>query len=177
LARILSTFACAVALGLPAAPVAAQTAGDINRLNAAIQVCNSPMGAGMAECAKLRGTIKAIVDGTKWVIEDHKRTGRPAVANWSFIADTAGRIAALDSAVAMLREAGIPVVVSAGNVEANACKISPGNADGTIVVGASTLIRGASEDSHGNGPNYTGLHCPLSKAQNPFDALLGEDVT
>ena len=102
----------------------------------------------MVECGKLRGTIKAIVDGAKWAIEDHKRTGRPAVANWSFIADTAGRIAALDSAVAMLRDAGIPVVVSAGNVEASACKISPGNADGTIVVGASTLIRGS--DEHGN---------------------------
>ena len=95
----------------------------------------------MVECAKLRGTIKAIVDGAKWVIEDQKRTGRRAVANWSFIADTAGRIAALDSAVAMLRAANIPVIVSAGNVEANACRISPGNADGTIVVGASTLIR------------------------------------
>lgn len=95
----------------------------------------------MVECAKLRGTIKAIVEGTKWVIEDQKRTGRRAVANWSFIADTAGRIAALDSAVALLRNAGIPVIVSAGNVEANACRISPGNADGTIVVGASTLIR------------------------------------
>ena len=35
----------------------AQTAGDINRLNAAIQICNSPMGAGMAECAKLRGQL------------------------------------------------------------------------------------------------------------------------
>jgi subtilisin family serine protease len=95
----------------------------------------------MVECGKLRGTIKAIVDGARWAIEDHKRTGRPAVANWSFIADTAGRIAALDSAVNMLREAGIPVIVSAGNVEANACKISPGNADGAVVVGASTLIR------------------------------------
>lgn len=95
----------------------------------------------MVECGKLRGTIKAIVDGAKWAIEDHKRTGRPAVANWSFIADTAGRIAALDSAVNMLRDAGIPVIVSAGNVEANACRISPGNADGAVVVGASTLIR------------------------------------
>ena len=95
----------------------------------------------MVECAKLRGTIKAIVDGARWVVEDQKKTGRPAVANWSFIADTAGRIAALDSAVALLRNAGIPVIVSAGNIEANACRISPGNADGTIVVGASTLIR------------------------------------
>jgi len=96
----------------------------------------------MVECGKLRGTIKAIVDGTKWVIEDHKkRGGRPAVANWSFIADTASRIPALDTAVMVLRAAGIPVVVSAGNVEMNACHISPGNAEGTIVVGASTIGR------------------------------------
>src|SRR5688572_27501321 len=70
----------------------------------------------MVECSKLRGTIKAIVEGSKWVVEDAKRHGRPSVANWSFIADTASRIPALDSAVARLRSAGIPVVVSAGNV-------------------------------------------------------------
>lgn len=95
----------------------------------------------MVECNKLRGTIRAIVDGTKWVIEDHKRTGGPAVANWSFIADTAQRIPALDTAVAELRAAGIPVIVSAGNIEINACRVSPGNADGAIVVGASAIGR------------------------------------
>jgi len=95
----------------------------------------------MVECSKLRGTIKAIVDGTKWVIEDHRKTGRPAVANWSFIADTASTIPALDSAVAALRAEGIPVIVSAGNVEINACRVSPGNAAGTIVVGASVVTR------------------------------------
>jgi len=96
----------------------------------------------MVECAKLRGTIKAIVDGTNWVIEDHKQHGgRPAVANWSFIADTASHIPPLDSAVAKLRAAGIPVIVSAGNVEINACRVSPGNAEGAIVVGASAISR------------------------------------
>jgi subtilisin family serine protease len=95
----------------------------------------------MVECGKLRGTIKAIVDGTRWVIEDHKRTGRPGVANWSFIADTASHIPALDTAVAELRAAGIPVVVSAGNLEINACRVSPGNAEGTIVVGATSIGR------------------------------------
>lgn len=96
----------------------------------------------MVECAKLRGTVKAIVDGTAWVIEDHKKHGgRPAVANWSFIADTAAHIPPLDSAVARLRAAGIPVIVSAGNVEINACRVSPGNADGAIVVGASAVAR------------------------------------
>jgi subtilisin family serine protease len=95
----------------------------------------------MVECSKLRGTIKAIVDGTRWVIEDHRKHGRPAVANWSFIADTASRIPALDSAVAALRAEGIAVIVSAGNVEINACRVSPGNADGAVVVGASSIAR------------------------------------
>src|SRR5690349_11476154 len=96
----------------------------------------------MVQCERLRGTIRGIVDGAHWAIQDHKaHPGTPAVANWSFIADTAARIPALDSAVAALRGAGIPVIVSAGNVDVNACRISPGNADGTIVVGASALIR------------------------------------
>ena len=42
---------------LMTAPARAQTAGDINRLNQAVQICNSPMGAGMAECAKLRSQL------------------------------------------------------------------------------------------------------------------------
>jgi subtilisin family serine protease len=103
----------------------------------------------MVQCEKLRGTIKAIVDGTKWVIEDHKaHPGTPAIANWSFIADTASRIGALDTAVAELRAAGIPVIVSAGNLEIDACRVSPANSRGTIVVGASAL--GSSRDADGH---------------------------
>src|SRR5262245_55778046 len=91
----------------------------------------------MVQCDKLRGTIKAIVDGARWVIQDHKQHPGPAIANWSFIADTSARIPALDSAVTELRAAGIPVIVSAGNLEIDACRVSPGNSQGTIVVGAS----------------------------------------
>jgi len=93
----------------------------------------------MVQCEKLRGTIRAIVDGARWTIEDHKLHPGPAVANWSFIADTASRIPALDSAVNELRANGIPVIVSAGNLEIDACKVSPANAQGTIVVGASAV--------------------------------------
>jgi subtilisin family serine protease len=93
----------------------------------------------MVECTKLRGTIKAIIDGTRWVIADYKKNKRPAVANWSFIADTTSRIPQLDSAITELRAAGIAVVVSAGNLEINACRVSPGNAEGAIVVGASAI--------------------------------------
>jgi len=93
----------------------------------------------MVQCDKLRGTIKAIVDGAHWVIQDHQEHPGPAVANWSFIADTSSQIPALDSAVTALRAAGIPVVVSAGNLDIDACHVSPGNAKGTIVVGASAI--------------------------------------
>ena len=84
--------------------------------------------------------IKAIVDGARWVIEDHRQHPGPAVANWSFIADTSTAIPALDTAVADLRAAGIPVIVSAGNLEIDACRVSPGNSRGAIVVGASALV-------------------------------------
>ncbi|HEY9225781.1 MAG TPA: S8 family peptidase [Gemmatimonadaceae bacterium] len=91
----------------------------------------------MVQCERLRGTIKAIVDGARWVIEDHKQHPGPAIANWSFIADTSSRVPALDTAVNELRAAGISVIVSAGNLEIDACRVSPGNSKGTIVVGAS----------------------------------------
>jgi len=100
----------------------------------------------MVQCEKLRGTIKAIVDGARWAIEDHKAHPGPAIANWSFIADTASRIPALDSAVNELRDAGIPVIVSAGNLEIDACHVSPGNSAGTIVVGASAVSRQTNPD-------------------------------
>lgn len=104
----------------------------------------------MVECRRLRGTIDAIVQGAKWTIADHARhPERPAIANWSFIADTAATIPALDSTVASLRAAGIPVVVSAGNIEMNACKIAPANSPGVIVVGASRIRRvGLDAEAH-----------------------------
>jgi subtilisin family serine protease len=96
----------------------------------------------MVECRRLRGTIDAIVQGARWVLADHARhPERRAVANWSFIADTAATIPALDSAVTALTDAGIPVVVSAGNIEMNACRIAPANSPGAIVVGASRVRR------------------------------------
>jgi subtilisin family serine protease len=96
----------------------------------------------MVECRRMRGTIDAIVRATRWVLADHARhPERRAVANWSFIADTTQSVPALDSAVASLRAVGIPVIVSAGNLEMNACRIAPANAPGVIVVGASRVRR------------------------------------
>lgn len=101
----------------------------------------------MVECRKLRGSIDAIVRSTRWVLADHAlHPTRRAIANWSFIADTTAGIPALDSAVQQLNAAGIPVIVSAGNLEMDACHISPGNSPGAIVVGASR-VRRASRDA------------------------------
>lgn len=52
-----AALAAAIVLALPATPVQAQTAYDLNRLNQAVQICNSPMGSGMAECAQLRARL------------------------------------------------------------------------------------------------------------------------
>src|SRR6476660_8625126 len=101
----------------------------------------------MVQCDKLRGTIAAIVDGARWAIEDHKQHPGAAVANWSFIADTSAHIAVLDSAVDELRAAGIPVIVSAGNLEIDACRVSPANSKGVVVVGASTVMYEHRRDS------------------------------
>ena len=109
----------------------------------------------MVQCEKLRGTIEAIVDGAQWAIQDHKehpgrrrsRTGRSSPTRpRAFLHSTARS--------AQLRAAGIPVIVSAGNVDINACRVSPGNSDGTIVVGASALIRrrGGRHDAHDRPP-------------------------
>lgn len=93
----------------------------------------------MVDCRRLRGTIQGIVQAAEWVLADARRhSGRRAVANWSFIADTAAHIAALDSAIAKLTRAGIPVIVSAGNVDTDACRVSPANSPGAIAVGATT---------------------------------------
>ena len=35
----------------------------------------------MVQCEKLRGTIAAIVDGARWVVDDHKEHPGPAIAN------------------------------------------------------------------------------------------------
>lgn len=126
----------------------------------------------MVECGKLRGTIKAIVDGTNWVIEDYKRHRRPAIANWSFIADTVSHVPQLDSAVARLRAAGIPVIVSAGNLEINACRVSPGNAHGAIVVGASSLTRSSSTGRYVDRRSPSTAFGPCVDVFAPGDSVL-----
>jgi len=92
-------------------------------------------------CSPLRGTVRSIVEATDWVIEDHRQHPGPAVVNWSFVVDTVRTIPDIDDAVRRLTEAGMLVIVSAGNADIDACQVSPATSPGALVVGALTLAR------------------------------------
>ncbi len=97
-------------------------------------------------CDHMRGSVNAIAEAARWTVQDHRRhPGQPAVANWSFAVDTTREVPEVDSALAMLRDAGILVVVAAGNFDVDACRVSPANAPRALVVGASALVRSTNQ--------------------------------
>ncbi|MDZ4370450.1 MAG: hypothetical protein U1C74_03380 [Phenylobacterium sp.] len=55
--RAILSFAAISAVAGLAAPAAAQTAAQINRMNQAVQICNSPGGAAIPECAQLNARL------------------------------------------------------------------------------------------------------------------------
>lgn len=70
------------AAGLSAEPARAQTAYEINRLNQAVQICNSPMGASLAECAQLRARLGMVGGGSSGAIGFGGGAGKAAgIAN------------------------------------------------------------------------------------------------
>jgi subtilisin family serine protease len=99
------------------------------------------------DCKMQRSDIRAIVAATAWVVEDLH--GRRAVANWSFLVDSARHFAGIDSAVALLNRNGVPVIVSSGNFDGDACAGSPANAPGVLVVGAATRTGHAPSTAYG----------------------------
>jgi len=104
-------------------------------------------------CEPGHGSVDAILAAARWTAEDHRlHPEQPAVANWSFVVDTSRNVAAIDTAVAVLREAGILVVVSAGNLDIDACRVSPANSPGALVVGAASLA------GMRDGPKNVALH-------------------
>lgn len=81
------------------------------------------------------GSFSTIIDGLRWVAQDvAAHGGWPAVASLSLGGD---RSKSLDDAVAQVVNAGIPVVVAAGNdFGADACTTSPAGATAAITVAA-----------------------------------------
>jgi aqualysin 1 len=78
------------------------------------------------------GTNSGVIAGMDWVANNHVK---PAVANMSL---GGGASTAIDDAVNRMHNAGVTVVVAAGNENQNACNVSPSRAANAITVGATT---------------------------------------
>ncbi len=78
------------------------------------------------------GTNSGVIAGMDWVAANHIK---PAVANMSL---GGGASTATDDAVTRMHNAGVTVVVAAGNDNSNACNYSPARAAVAITVGSTT---------------------------------------
>lgn len=78
------------------------------------------------------GSNAGVIAGMDWVAANHIK---PAVANMSL---GGGASTATDNAVTAMRNAGVTVVVAAGNENQNACNVSPARSPNAITVGATT---------------------------------------
>jgi len=78
------------------------------------------------------GSNAGVVAGMDWVAANHSK---PAVANMSL---GGGASTTTDNAVANMRNAGVTVVVAAGNENQNACNVSPARSSAAITVGSTT---------------------------------------
>lgn len=78
------------------------------------------------------GTNSGVIAGIDWVTANHVK---PAVANMSL---GGGASSAVDTAVNNLINAGVTVVVAAGNENQDACNVSPARVANAITVGSTT---------------------------------------
>lgn len=78
------------------------------------------------------GSLSGVIAGIDWVVAN---AARPAVINMSL---GGGTSSTLDAAVANAVAKGIPVIVAAGNSNANACNYSPAREPSAFTVGATT---------------------------------------
>jgi len=93
------------------------------------------------------GTLSGVIGGVDWVTQNHDPSvDGPATVNMSL---GGGKTSSLNNAVNQLVDAGITVVVAAGNDTTDACDYSPASASKVITVGSTTR-----NDSRSNFSNY-----------------------
>ena len=90
------------------------------------------------------GRTSDLIAGLDWVLERHRRVGGPAIVSMSLIVVSSGAGSVLELMVQELIDAGVIVVVAAGNFADDACNYMPANLDDVITVAAAQLdvVRG-----------------------------------
>jgi serine protease len=114
------------------------------------------------------GTNAGVIAGMDWVANNHVK---PAVANMSL---GGGASQATDDAVQRMTNAGVTVVVAAGNSNDNACNYSPARAPSAITTGSTTNTDARSSfssygsclDIYAPGSNITSAWYTSSTATN-----------
>lgn len=93
------------------------------------------------------GRVSDLISGLDWVLTHHEKNGKgPAIVSMSLIVVSSGAGSVLESMVRDLIDAGIVVVVAAGNFADDACNYMPANLEDVITVAAAQLdtVRGVS---------------------------------
>jgi subtilisin family serine protease len=85
------------------------------------------------------GTLTGVINGLNWVAANARK---PANANLSLGGSYS---AAINQAVAAVVRSGVPVIVAAGNDNANACNYSPASEPLAITVGATDIGTGSTD--------------------------------
>ncbi|XP_041477129.1 extracellular serine proteinase-like [Lytechinus variegatus] len=94
------------------------------------------IGVRVLDCTG-SGSYAGIIEGCEWVISDKQsKQSENVVASMSL---GGGGNALLDAAIEQMVDAGITVVVAAGNSDRDACSYSPARAEPAITVGATDI--------------------------------------
>ncbi|RDB29494.1 Cuticle-degrading protease [Hypsizygus marmoreus] len=111
------------------------------------------------------GSVADIVSGLNYVLTSARASGRPSIVSMSL---GGGASTALDNAVTSLTNAGIHVVVAAGNSNTDAGSTSPARAPSAITVGASTIA-----DARASFSNYGSVVDIFAPGQNVISSWIG----
>lgn len=94
-----------------------------------------------------RGSLSTVLAGMEWVLDQHVN-GRPGSLSVANLSLGGGFSQYQNDAIRTMVNAGIVVVVAAGNENTNACTKSPGSAPAAITVGAIELLDNRSSFSN-----------------------------
>ncbi|KAG8937172.1 subtilisin-like serine protease [Tulasnella sp. 418] len=111
------------------------------------------------------GATSGIVAGINWVVSQARASGRPSVISMSL---GGGADTTLDNAVTSAINAGVHVVVAAGNSNTNAASTSPARVPAAITVGASTIT-----DTRASFSNYGSVVDIFAPGQDVISSWIG----